>query len=133
MSEGQTEPLFPARGEMMEFELWEKMQCNMLHLVEAKITISAKAHATEAHPWVNARALELFLNEHRCHLMMNNLDTVGFQANMDSAHGNSLAMSMPDDFLTNCRQVFAVGINPYLVRLHLHQQFQRSNKNIRAF
>ncbi len=40
MSEGQTEPLFPAWGEMMEFELWKKMQQNMFHLAETKITIS---------------------------------------------------------------------------------------------
>ncbi|MCP4338796.1 MAG: hypothetical protein GY799_07880 [Desulfobulbaceae bacterium] len=105
----------------MDFELWEKMQKNMLHLVEAKLTIGAKSRATTANPWAAAKALELFPNEHRCRIMLSNLGTVGFQTFMESAHGNSLATSTPDDFLTNGHQVFAVGINPYLARLHLRQ------------
>ncbi len=55
MSEGQTEPLFPARGEQMDFELWEKMQKNMLHLVEAKLTIGAKSRVTTVNPWAGIR------------------------------------------------------------------------------
>ncbi len=65
--EGQTQHLFAADSEMMEFELWEGQQKLSLDLIESKAVMILKSKRRDANPpvpWTNADTLALFMNDH---------------------------------------------------------------------
>ncbi len=50
MMEGQTDNLFAADGEMMDYELWEGIQKLTLDLIESKFIMIPKSKRTDPQP-----------------------------------------------------------------------------------
>ncbi len=122
MMDGQTEALFSADGDMMDFDVWEGMQTLALDILLSKAIMVPKQRKRELNPpvdWSDADSRSIFTYKHRNKIMLRNLGNVGLQTYKNSVHFASISTDDPDAFLGHCRSLFAIPRSRYLSRKNL--------------
>ncbi len=111
MAEGQTETLFSADREMMDFDVWEGTQTLTLDILVSKAIMVPKQRKRELNPpvgWTEADSRSMFTYEHRNMIMLRNLGNIGLQTYKNSEHFASISTDGPAAFLGHCRSLFTI-------------------------